>query len=461
MTAVSGTKSSVRSAVKVGRVRYGILAMLFAVTTVNYADRSTLSIAGDAIQTTLGINSVTMGYLFSAFGWTYLFAQIPSGYLLDRFGARKVYCGAILLWSVFTTAQGAIGNFSMATAVGLLFILRLMVGLFEGPSFPGNSKIVAAWFPTKERGFAAAIFNSAQYFSTAAFAPLMGWIVVSLGWEHVFTVIGGLGIVLGLVWLKVVYSPAKHPRLRQPELDYITDGGAILQMDKPVQTQQAPKGQTGRYLKGLLTNRMLLGVYIGQYFINTITWFFLTWFPVYLVQERHMSILKVGFVAALPALCGFAGGLLGGYFSDRLLRRGVTLTWARKIPIVTGLLLSSSILICNWVDATWLIVAIMAVSFFGKGLGALGWAVIADTAPKQVAGLSGGVFNTFGSLAAITTPIIIGYLIELRGGDFNLALIYVGASAIMAVLSYLLIVGPIRRLDFAGLDEAAARQQPA
>jgi MFS transporter, ACS family, glucarate transporter len=466
MTAISGEKTALRSKVKTGGVRWSILAMLFIVTTVNYADRSTLSIAGDAIQKTLGINAVTMGYLFSAFGWTYLISQIPSGYLLDRFGAKKVYGCAIVLWSAFTMAQGAIGNFSAATAVGLLFLLRLLVGLFEGPSFPGNSKIVAAWFPTKERGFAAAIFNSAQYFATVVFTPLMGWLVVSMGWEHVFTVIGGIGVVLGFVWLVVIYSPAKHPRLRQPELEYITEGGAVLEMDKPTRTVKPPKGLTGRYIKALLSNRMLLGIYVGQYFINTITWFFLTWFPVYLVQDRGMSILKAGFVAVLPALCGFIGGILGGFVSDRLLRHGVSLTWARKIPIVTGLLLSSSILICNWVDTEWLIVTIMALSFFGKGLGALGWAVVADTAPKQVSGLSGGVFNTFGSLAAITTPIIIGYLISLAG-NFSLALIYVGASAVAAVLSYLLIVGPIRRLDFAYLDtttsdtKGTATEQPA
>jgi len=120
MTAISGEKTALRSKVKTGGVRWSILAMLFIVTTVNYADRSTLSIAGDAIQKTLGINAVTMGYLFSAFGWTYLISQIPSGYLLDRFGAKKVYGCAIVLWSAFTMAQGAIGNFSAATAVGLL-----------------------------------------------------------------------------------------------------------------------------------------------------------------------------------------------------------------------------------------------------------------------------------------------------------------------------------------------------
>ncbi|MCP2164281.1 MFS transporter [Goodfellowiella coeruleoviolacea] len=453
MTALDRAAPAARTP-KPGRVRYSILAMLFIVTTVNYADRSTISIAGDAIQAELGISSVALGYVFSAFGWSYLIAQIPGGWLLDRFGSRKVYCWAIFLWSAFTMAQGAVGNFSMGTAVGLLFLLRLLVGLAEGPSFPGNSRIVAAWFPTRERGTAAAIFNSAQYFATVVFSPIMGWLVTNLGWEHVFTIIGGIGVVLSLVWMKVIYAPRNHPRLKQPELDHIIAGGAVVDMDQKRDPGEktAPRGANLRYLRKLLTNRMMLGVYIGQYFINTLTWFFLTWFPVYLVQERGMTILEAGVVASLPALCGFAGGVLGGFLSDSLLRRGLSLTAARKIPIVTGLLLSTSIVICNYVDASWLVIGCMALSFFGKGLGALGWAVVADTSPKEIAGLSGGLFNTFGSLAAITTPIIIGYIINSTG-SFELALVFVGASAVMAVVSYLVIVRGITRLDISDLDD--------
>ena len=434
-----------------GRVRYGILAMLFAVTVINYADRSTISMAGDAIQDALGIDAVTLGYVFSAFGWSYLVAQIPAGWLLDRYGSKKVYCGAILSWSVFTVCQGFVGNFSMGTAVGLLFLLRLLVGLSEGPSFPGNSRIVAAWFPTRERGTAAAIFNSAQYFATAAFSPLMGWLVVAAGWEHVFTIVGGIGVVFGLLWMVVIYAPRKHPRLSQAELDYISEGGALVDMDAgDAGSAEAQGGNQLRYIRALLTNRMMLGVYFGQYFINTITWFFLTWFPVYLVQERHMSILKAGFVASLPAICGFVGGILGGVLSDSLMRHGWSQTKARKLPIVVGLVLASVIVGCNYVDASWVVVLLMAVSFFGKGLGALGWAVVSDTAPREIAGLSGGVFNTFGSLAAITTPIVIGYLVKTHG-SFELALLYVGASAVLALLCYLIVVGPIKRLTLADL----------
>ncbi len=159
-----------------------------------------------------------------------------------------------------------------------------------------------------------------------------------------------------------------------------------------------------------------------------------------------MSILKVGLVASLPALFGFAGGVLGGVFSDALLRKGWSLTAARKTPIVAGMLLSVSMIACNYVDAPWAVVAIMALAFFGKGIGALGWAVVSDTSPKPIAGLSGALFNTFGNTAAITTPIVIGYLVKSSGG-FATALVFVGANAVAAILCYLLVVGDIKRLE--------------
>jgi ACS family glucarate transporter-like MFS transporter len=232
-------KAVTTAAAKAGRTRYLILAMLFVVTTINYADRSTLSIAGDSMQEQLHISSSELGLLFSAFSWSYLIAQIPGGWLLDRFGSKKVYGLAIFLWSVFTMMQGAIGFFAGA-AIFLLFILRFAVGLAEAPSFPGNSRIVAAWFPTKERGFASALFNSAQYFATVAFAPLMGWLVTAMGWEHVFTVVGGIGVVLAIIWTKVIYAPRSHPRVQKAELDYISAGGALVEMDAPTAEQQRP-----------------------------------------------------------------------------------------------------------------------------------------------------------------------------------------------------------------------------
>ena len=175
-------------------------------------------------------------------------------------------------------------------------------------------------------------------------------------------------------------------------------------------------------------------------------WFFITWFPVYLNQARHMSIVKVGIVAALPALCGSVGGILGGVVSDKLLQLGHSLTFARKAPIVGGMLLSVTMIGCNYVNAQWVVIALMSLAFFGKGFGALGWTVIADTSPKGLVGINGGLFNLIGNMAGITTPIVIGYLVK-RTGSFNDALIFVAATALMAIVAYLPIVGEIKRAE--------------
>lgn len=468
MTTVVGSVEKSRT-----RVRFSIVAMLFAVTMINYADRATISIAGPALSKELGLTPVQMGFIFSAFGWSYVICQLPGGWLLDRYGSKIVYFWSIFIWSIFTLVQGSV-SFLAATAtaaVAELFILRFLVGAAESPSFPANGRIVAAWFPANERGTASAIFNSAQYFATALFAPIMGWIVSSLGWPYVFYFMGLLGILVSLIWLKTVYSPKAHPRLSAAELEYIEQGGALVHMDQPkaertitraeLELDNVERGglrtmndraedkktpvQWG-FIKQLLTNRMLLGVYVAQYCITTLTYFFLTWFPVYLVQQRGMSILNAGFVASIPALCGFVGGVLGGVISDFLLRKTGSLTWARKTPIVVGMLMSTSMILCNYVDAQWLVIGLMAIAFFGKGIGALGWAVVSDTSPKEIAGLSGGLFNTFGNIASITTPIVIGYIIQ-NTGSFNGALVFVGANALVAIFSYLVVVGEIKRVE--------------
>jgi len=440
MSAVVSVSEARRS-----RVRLFIVTMLFLVTTVNYADRATLSIAGPALSKELGLDPIAMGYVFSAFGWSYVVAQVPGGWLLDRYGSRWVYAFSIMIWSLFTLLQGFVGFFVGGAAVTVLFLLRLAVGFAEAPSFPANARIVAAWFPGNERGTASAFFNSGQYFATVIFAPLMGWIAHDFGWRYVFFVMGALGVVMGLFWIKTMYGPKDHPSVNEAEFDYIKNGGALVDMDAP-KAATADSGPKWDHIRQLLSNRMMLGVYLGQFCINTLTYFFLTWFPVYLVKERGLSILQAGFVATLPALCGFIGGVLGGVISDAILRKTSSLTAARKIPIVGGMLLSMSIIGCNYVDGHALVVGFMALAFFGKGIGALGWAVVSDTSPKQAGGVSGGLFNMFGNLSSVTTPIIIGYIVAATG-SFNGALVFVGLNALVAAIAYLFIVGEIKRVQ--------------
>jgi ACS family glucarate transporter-like MFS transporter len=433
------------------RVRYVILLLIFAITTFNYADRATLSVTGPAMRAEFGFDAIRMGYIFSAFSWAYVLSQVPAGWLLDRFGARRVYAASIFLWSLFTLLQSSIGVLgSGAAAVAALFVLRFIMGAAEAPAFPANAKVVASWFPTQERGTASAIFNSAQYFAAVIFTPLMAWLTHAFGWHHVYIVMGVAGCLLAFTWLKVMKNPAQHPKVNRSELEHIEQGGGLIHG----RHTQITGSQTGHarwsVMRQLLGNRMLLGVYLAQFCINVLTYFFLTWFPIYLVQARGMTILQAGLVASLPAICGFLGGVLGGMLSDAMIRRGHSLTVARKVPIVGGMLLSACIIGCNYVNTDWIVVALMSLAFFGKGLGALGWAVVADTSPKQAIGLSGSIFNMFGNMAGIVTPIVIGYLVA-RSGSFNGALAFVGINALVTVFSYLVIVKDIKRVELRAL----------
>ncbi len=449
----SQTKGSVGAIIQSGtkrvthtKTRYYILAMIFIVTALNYGDRATLSMAASPMSAELGLDAVTMGYIFSAFAWAYVIGQIPGGWLLDKFGARRVYFWSIFLWSLFTIMIGFVSSLgSIPLVISSLFLLRFLVGLSESPAFPGNSQIVAAWFPTKERGTAAAIFNSSSYFSTVIFAPLMGWLVTQWHWQSIFWVMGGLGVVISIVWLKVIYSPKSHPTVNPEEIKYIESEGAVTDMGESSLAGKSKKHKTSwKDVKQILSSRMMFGVFAGQYCVNTMTYFFLTWFPVYLVKERHLSILQAGFAAVAPALCGFIGGILGGILSDKLIRMNYSLTLSRKLPIVLGFILSTSIVVCNYVSSHAAIIFFMSLAFFGKGLGSLGWAVMSDIAPKEAIGISGGMMNAFGNTAGIVTPIVIGYILASTG-SFNLALTYVGIHAVGAILCYTVIVGKIQR----------------
>jgi ACS family glucarate transporter-like MFS transporter len=428
--------------------------MLFAASCFSYGDRIALSVGGVLMQKAMALSPSKMGLLFSGFGWAYVVGQLPSGGLLDRFGSKRVYGISIVVWSCCAFLIGLAGYAPAAYAFSIIFGLRLLSGLAQSPVFPGNGRIVAAWFPTAERGRASAIFNASQYFSLFAFGGLFGWLTQNRGWQSCFWFMGVAGLVLAFAWSKTVYNVPDHPLISRPEIDCIELGGGLVNVDNRKGSPRNPL--TWATLKLLLSQRMLVGIYIGQFCINTLTTFFLTWFPSYLVKARHMTILQAGFAAALPALCGFTGGILGGICSDWLLHRGHSLTFARKAPIIAGMLLSVTMVACNYTNAQVLVMALMSLAFFGKGFGALGWTVIADTSPKELIGVNGGVFNTFGNISTITTPWVIGIIVT-KTGSFNDALIFVGATALLAIFSYLVIVGEIKRLELQPVSQEVTR----
>ncbi|MGG7447329.1 MFS transporter [Kosakonia oryzendophytica] len=444
---------------KPSHYRYVILLMVFFSIALNHGDRATFSIAGTDMVKSAGLDIIALGYLISTFTWAYVLGQYPGGWLLDRFGSKKVLVTGVFTWSAFVFLVGFSSSFENVWVTRILmFGFIFMMGLIEAPTLPANSRFLAAWFPAKERGKASGFTTAAQYFALVVFLPTMGWFSYHYGWESVFWFMGGLGIIVSLVMNKALAdTPKVHPLVNSAELEYIQSGGGLTNMKVTQKNDKSAKG----YTRKLLTNRLALGVYMGQFFFTVLSYFFLTWFPVYLVHDRGMTILKAGFVASLPALCGCAGALLGGVLSDYMLKSGFSLSAARKTPIVIGMLLAVSMVICNYVDSAWIVVAIMSLAFFGKGFGAMGWCVVSDFSPKEAVGLSGGLFNMIGNISGIFTPIIIAYIIK-DTGSFNGALIFVGICAFLNLCCYLFVAGKIQRLHFPGeqTENAAITGEP-
>ncbi len=425
-------------------IRYWILFLLFAVSTISYADRAVLSIAGKAVQGSLDISKIDLAWIFSAFGWSYAFAQIPGGFLLDRFGAKLTYIAALILWSLFTLFHGFAGFFIGSAAVLFMFAMRFMVGLASAPGVPANARIVANWFPTSERGTASAIFNATQYFAPFAFNWALAWIVTNYSWQASFYFMGAIGLLAAAAFARFVHGPTRHPMINKAEFDHIEKNGALVN----IEDKGAPSSAafTWNNVKQVLANRMLIGIYLGQYCINVLTYFFITWFPLYLVEERHMPLMLAAQWSGQAALFGFAGGVMGGVVSDWLLRRTGSVTLARKTPLLLGMLLATLIIGCNYTDSQEMMLVFMCCAFFGKGFAALGWAVVSDTSPKQLIGVTGGIFNMAGNLAGIVTPLVIGYIIQITK-SYELGLVFVGAHCILTIMAYFLITRKIERLE--------------
>ena len=415
------------------RVRFFILSLLTIGTMINYLDRTVLGIAAPSLTKELGFSAATMGIVFSAFSWTYAAMQIPGGIFLDRFGTKLTYFLSLTFWSLSTLLHG------LATNLASLLSFRFALGVSEAPCFPTNSRVVATWFPQQERAFATGVYTVGEYVGLAFLSPLLFWIMGAFGWRALFVVVGVAGILFGLVWWRSYREPHESAEANQAELDYIAAGGIVT--PKPANTKFK-----WRLVGKLLRFRQLVGICIGQFAGNSTLVFFLTWFPTYLATERHMGWLKIGFFTVLPFIAASVGVLFGGWWSDSMLRRGRSANIARKLPIITGLLLASVIVTANYVDSDYVVIGILSLAFFAQGMAALGWTLVSDIAPKGLLGLTGGIFNFAANLAGIITPLVIGFIVATTGSFFG-ALMFIAIVALVGAFSYIFIVGDIRRIE--------------
>lgn len=413
------------------KTRIVILMLLSIGTMINYLDRTILGIVAPKLTSEIHIDPAMMGIVFSAFAWTYALAQIPGGMFLDRFGNKLTYALSIFFWSTFTLLQ------SFSVGLKSLLLLRLGLGISEAPCFPVNSRVVSKWFPQHERARATATYTVGEYIGLAAFSPLLFLILEHHGWRTLFFLTGGLGIAFTFVWWKFYHEPHQSKTANKAELEYIgVENTTSADENIPFNWPDA---------KRLLCCRQIIGASLGQFAGNTTLVFFLTWFPTYLANERHLPWLHVGFFASWPFLAAAIGIFFGGWVSDKILKKTRSVNISRKLPIISGLLLSSCIIIANWVESNTAVIIIMSIAFFGQGMVGLGWTLISDIAPKNMGGLTGGIFNFCANMASIITPLIIGVIISMTG-NFFYALIYIGLTALIGVIAYIFIIGDIKRI---------------
>ncbi|MXN77820.1 MFS transporter [Burkholderia sp. 4701] len=417
------------------RIRWAMIFMCFLANVINFIDRANLAIAAPSIRAELGLDAVGMGLVLSAFFWTYAFLQLPAGWFIDKVGVRMSLALAVGWWSAFTVATGA------ARGLAQLVGVRLMLGVGEAAAIPSFAKVAFNWFPRSERGLASSIFDSGSRVGSALSLPLVAWLISLVGWRGSFVITGGIGLVWALAWWFIYRDPERYRAIAPDAVDAL-----LAQRGAPAATPAAD-GANVSWLD-LFRYRTIWGMMIGLFCLNFAIYFFITWFPSYLLQSRGFSLASLGTWGMLPALLAIPGGWLGGYVSDSLFRRGWSATAARKTCLVLGMLMSSSIALSAFVENVWACLALFALAYASLSFaGANVWTLVGEVAPTpaHVASI-GGIQNFAGNLAGIFITTFTGVMLSITKGSFAVPLAVAGALCIVGALSYLFVVGKVEPL---------------
>jgi ACS family glucarate transporter-like MFS transporter len=406
-------------------MRWSIVALSALGLTIAYLDRAALSVALPFMAEEFEIGPAVQGVLLSSFFWTYALFQIPSGWLLDKFGPRVIYPIAVGWWSIWTALT------ALATGVASTIVFRLGLGIGEAPVQPANIKVVSRWFPRRERAFASSLFDMGQQIGTALSIPVVTGLALFAGWRSAFVLIGAVGVLWVIGWLAVYRSPEKHRRVNAAELEYInSDQGEM------VAAESAPAARPWR---ALLRENQVWALMFGYVFRSLAGAFFLTWYPSYLLNDRNLSKEEFGLVGAIPALIAIGATVLGGIVSDRLLASGrVSAGAARKIPIIAGLVLSACIGFSPFIESNVLVMVVLTISsaahsFAGAAILSLP-AEVAET-PATVGSIAG--FQNFGSqLGNLISPIAIGLFLTFSNNSYVGPLVFAALSCLISAAIY-------------------------
>ena len=409
-------------------LRWWIIGLVFLATLINFIDRLTVSILGPVIVDQLHLTHLQFGSLTIWFLVAYTASQGLSGKLYDRTGVRRGMALSVLVWSL------AAAGHAFAQGLASLRALRFVLGLGEAGNWPGAAKVIAAWFPARERALAMGIFNSGVAVGNIVAPPLLVFLQVHYGWQTAFLVTGGLGFGWLVLWLLFYESPDRHRSITPAERALIQSPASATPEAGAVAWRE------------LLTYRQTWALIVARFITDPVWWLYITWLPKYLADVRGFSLRDIGMFAWLPYVTADAGSLGGGWLSGHLIARGWTLDRARKTVIVGGAVFMLAGIPAAFAESAGGALACIACVTFGfqtwiNNVQTLPSDVFEARAVASVAGLGGVGAGLGAMLFTYATGVVVD-----RTHSYTPMLVIAGLLPILGTAVLFVLGGPIRRV---------------
>lgn len=397
--------------------KIGIIALLAGGMFINAIDRGALGVAAPIMLKELNMDPGLMGIALSVFYWSYIVCMVPVGRFADKYGAKKALGWAAVLWSLMSAATGFVHSF-----YGLI-LTRLGVGAGEAAGNPLSAKVISENFSSEQRATATGFCLSGTKLGMAAVPLLMGFLITQWNWRVAFFVTGTGSLLWCVLWYYFYKDVSEQ-----------TEG------DSKPQRVAIP-------WKQFLTNRCVLGLMLTKFFLDYLWVLFVSWLPAYLIMERGFSIIKMGIYASIPWVVGFVAQPAMGYFSDWLIKKGVSVTKARKYTLVGSQLVAASVIGVGFVDDPVIAVILLTINIAGESASAgIMWTILAEVSPKGMGGTVSSAINTVSSIAGVLAPTTTGFIYKFTG-SFQMALFVAGVGILISACAILFIVPEIKPID--------------
>jgi ACS family hexuronate transporter-like MFS transporter len=387
---------------KIKGLRWWIAILLMGITTINYLDRITLSVAAPEFKKSLGIGEVDYSYIVNAFQLAYLIMMPLMGRVIDWLGLRLGFTLSIITWSIAQMITAFAGGWRSFA------VFRSLLGVTEAGNFPGGIKAVGQWFRPKERTLATGIFNMGAGIGAAIAPPLVAWLILAYNWRTAFVATGAISLFWAILWAWLYRSPEKHPWLSKEELSYVKEG------EHELSTVEEPKGKG--VWKIVLPQRNFWALGIARFFSEPAWQFFSYWIPLYLATERNMNLKQIGYYAWLPFVAADLGSMFGGALSPFFIRMRMSVMLARKCSAaVSAFLMVFAVFIGRASSPGWAIFFICIGAFAHQSMSATLMTLPADLFPRSTVATANGLSGTTAMIGGMLFTMIIGRVAQTIG----------------------------------------------